>query len=88
MTDTDDLSDYLAEKLRGDGFSGLYDDDCCCELGDLIPCIEASARCRPGYKHECDECPRTEDDCPVGDWCTPGGFCVGPDKDFPEARDE
>lgn len=91
MTDLDRLNKYVAEKLRADGFGGLCcaDEVCGCELDDLMVCDSPSPlNCRPGYKHECDLCPRTAEDCPVENGHTPGGCCIWSAKDIPEALDD
>ena len=82
-----DILTYLAEKLAGDGYGGLYSDECGCELDDLAPCGCELRGCGPGYKHVCTKCPRAaEDNCPMEDGGV--GSCVSSKKDWPEARDD
>ena len=54
--------------LKKNGFDGLVneDNDCGCEISDLMPCMEAMENCEPGYKGKCDPetCP-ADGDC---DW--------------------
>ena len=42
----------IKEYLKANGFDGLqsYDEDCGCELSDLIPCDNDFSMCIPGYK--------------------------------------
>lgn len=47
----------IVEKyLKDNGFDGLFEDECGCQLSDLAPCsCESIMRCEPGYKHEAKE---------------------------------
>lgn len=81
-----DLSHYLAEKLRADGYGGLCGYYCSCELDDLMPCGEPGPSCEPGYRHECANCPVAAH-CPYEDGPTEG-FCIDTYKDYPEAVHE
>ena len=38
--------------LHSQGYDGLYntDGECACEIGDLCPCDEMFAACKPGYR--------------------------------------
>lgn len=47
MTVLDIIINYLKEH----GYDGLhYDNECGCELEDIVPCGEVSLNCEPGYK--------------------------------------
>jgi len=41
--------------LKDNGYSGLYYDDCGCEVDNLFPCDAPCALCKPGYKVMCTE---------------------------------
>jgi len=84
---TDRLDHYIAAKLKADGYGGLCGDDCGCELDDLMPCGNVDPFwCRPGYLHKCEDCPNEPDECPIEDGGE--GWCIGPKKGWPEAREE
>lgn len=84
------VRDICAAHLTAAGFSGLYEaDECACEVADLFPCgnsIGMLSDCEAGYVRRCDECPRTDNDCPLY-MREPGGFCVGRTSDFPGPRE-
>ena len=43
--------EIIAEYLKANGYDGLMNEnDCACELDDLIPCGEDFSTCEPGYK--------------------------------------
>lgn len=45
--------------LVQNGYEGLYNDECGCEVGDLMPCDEPNINCEAGYKVPCpgpEEC--------------------------------
>lgn len=44
------------DRLREDGYDGLYNDDCGCEIDDLVPCGAIEENCRAGYKVPCTCC--------------------------------
>ena len=53
------MLEKVQEKLRKNGFTGLYhDSDCGCEISDLAPCRECTHGgeyindCQPGYVHK------------------------------------
>lgn len=97
MTDLDhrreanrDLRTYLTGKLRADGYGGLCGDGCGCALDDLMACETPMLdECGPGYLHLCRGCPHagTDNACPIYDESS-SDYCIGPTKDYPEARDE
>ena len=60
------LREYVAGKLRQDGYDGLASDECemGCNVEDLMPCGEASELCVPAYWRSCSGC-TTKDEC---DW--------------------
>lgn len=85
----------VTKHLTKCGFGGLYcsGEPCGCAAGDLFPCgndIEMiSDECRPGYRLDCDTCPRrTEQNCPLEDGGSAGGWCIGPQTHPPEPREE
>jgi hypothetical protein len=46
--------EIIAEYLKANGYDGLMNEnDCACELDDLIPCGEDFSTCEPGYKIPC-----------------------------------
>ena len=81
------LFEYLAEKLAADGYGGLCCEDCGCDLSELCPCDTPTIDCIPGYRHDCEECPRqAEDNCPMEDAGYDG--CTSIEKTWPEAKNE
>ena len=51
---TPDVITIVADRLRADGYDGLFSpDECACLLDDLEPCGEVQGDCRAGYKTEC-----------------------------------
>jgi len=74
MTKT--IREYLVEKLRADGYAGLYcpDEPCGCDLDDLAPCYGDPSDCIPGYKRVCigQECERWHDCGQEGGTCYTG----------------
>jgi hypothetical protein len=49
------VSKIIAEYLKTNGYDGLMNEnDCACELSDLIPCGEDFSLCEPGWKKPCD----------------------------------
>jgi hypothetical protein len=43
--------EIIEEYLNSNGFDGLfYDDECACEISDLVPCRKDFSMCEPGYK--------------------------------------
>ncbi len=51
--------------LKSNGYDGLYhDNDCGCELDDLVPCGEDPSQCVPGHYVPCD-----------AETCEAGGGC-------------
>jgi len=53
-----DLREYLAERLRDDGYGGLCnrDGECGCGVEDLQPCGDAFRDCALAYRWECEGC--------------------------------
>lgn len=48
---------FLENYLRGNGYDGLYYEDCGCEVDNMFPCTDylfADCECQPGYKVSCD----------------------------------
>ena len=42
--------EMVESYLKANGYDGLYyDDDCCCEIGDLAPCSHINENCQAGY---------------------------------------
>lgn len=79
------IRDIIKASLSESGHGGLYcpGEPCGCTADDLFPCANdievVSDDCKPGYRIDCDDCPRmTEKNCPVEDGGQPGGWCVGP----------
>jgi hypothetical protein len=53
------IADYLAVKLKEDGYDGLCGAECGCGLDDFMPCLEPYADCMPAYRVICaEDCPR------------------------------
>jgi hypothetical protein len=42
--------DIVAKYLKDNGYDGLFNDECGCELSDLRPCCDDITHCTPGYK--------------------------------------
>ncbi len=63
------VKEIVEEWLRSKGYTGLYSEECGCEIDDLMPCAgwdNGFDMCHPGYKHDC---PESCDDCHMSDWC-------------------
>jgi len=62
------VKEYLIEKLKADGYDGLFnaDEECGCGLGDFIPCGKSPLWCEPGVYIQ----------CAYSDF----DFCIGPRK--------
>lgn len=56
----------VKEWLIANGFTGLYTEECGCEIDDLMPCWNERLNCLAGYKvfcsTNCETCHRNE-------WC-------------------
>ncbi len=44
------IKDIIKTWLKDNGYDGLYDDECGCEIDDLFPCGEPNEHCEAGYK--------------------------------------
>ena len=55
--------------LKSNNYTGLYCEECGCEIDDLMPCAGFNSgidRCNAGYKVHCDtNC----SDCHRNEWC-------------------
>ncbi len=71
-----DLRDYLAARLKDDGYGGLCRCGCGCSLDDLIACDALGNDCVPGYAYK----PTSRSDCE--DNCDAYGECDG----YPDVR--
>ena len=59
------VKEILGQWLKDNGYDGLYNEDCGCEIDDLAPCcIDCIAECEAGYKVPC---PGPEDCSADGD---------------------
>jgi hypothetical protein len=53
---TVNVSEIISGYLKANGYDGLMsENDCACELSDLMPCGEDCSTCEPGYKIPCPE---------------------------------
>lgn len=59
------VKEIIKKYLEDNGFDGLWDDDCGCDVDDLMPCDGPADRCAAGYK-----CPGTGD----------SDYNIGPEK--------
>ncbi|MFZ5986364.1 MAG: hypothetical protein ACOYWZ_04450 [Bacillota bacterium] len=62
--------EIVKEYLEKNGYDGLYNGDCGCNLDDFMPCEGFSSECSAGYYQDCQQC--DEKDCPIkkaGDRC-------------------
>jgi hypothetical protein len=63
------VQEIVEKWLKDNGYSGLFCDNCGCEIDDLMPCsgdISGLNTCEAGYKVHCDtNCP----ECERNDWC-------------------
>ena len=58
LSNAADVKNIVAEFLKRNGFDGLWNDECACEIDDLFPCAgHLSSRCRPGYRRETPDDP-------------------------------
>jgi hypothetical protein len=63
------VKDIVEEWLRSKGYTGLYGEECGCEIDDLMPCAgwdNGFDMCHPGYKHGC---PATCEECSYDESC-------------------
>lgn len=44
------VKEIVKEYLEKNGFGGLHDDYCGCEINDLFPCDNVCSNCIPGIK--------------------------------------
>lgn len=50
------IKDIVTEYLKANQYDGLFlDDECHCQIGDLMPCEELCENCEPGYKQYMDQ---------------------------------
>ncbi|KKN02823.1 hypothetical protein LCGC14_1113910 [marine sediment metagenome] len=59
------VQEILISWLIEHNFDGLWNEDCGCQMSDLMPCENMFSDCQPGYKI----------DCPGGEDCAAGGDC-------------
>ncbi len=60
------LREIAKKWLEDNGYDGLSNENCGCELSDLMPCDEPQDNCEAGYKVPCpgpELCP-ADGDCP------------------------
>lgn len=66
--------------LQGNGYDGLYSDDCGCQSDDLFPCDEPAKDCKAGYRRTCKACPaETKEICEI-EFADANGFCIGEER--------
>ncbi len=61
------IKEMAKEWLEENGYDGLYNEGCGCQLNDLMPCSEYYHDCQAGWKVPCpgpEDCP-ADGDC---DW--------------------
>lgn len=46
------VKEIISKQLTLDGYDGLYNTDCGCSIGDLMPCKSYSGECKAGYKRK------------------------------------
>lgn len=68
-----DLTEYIIDCLRRDGYTGVAGEECGCSLEDFPACGEFWGTCAPGYRHAPPPCLGWEewDEC----WCEGIGEC-------------
>ena len=49
------VEEIVEKWLIDNGYDGLFNDDCACEIGDIAPCCGISGDCQAGYKGPCPE---------------------------------
>ena len=49
-----DVRNIIKDWLKEHGYDGLFNDECGCDLNDLMPCDRDCGECQPGYKQPCD----------------------------------
>ena len=70
------VREIVKQHLVEHGYDGLFNEECGCELTDLMPCDELSvAKCEPGYKRCAD---------PETGW----DFVIGPEKEKANVSNE
>ena len=47
------LREYVTQRMRRDGYSGLYRDECGCTIDDLMPCETPWETCELGHACRC-----------------------------------
>jgi len=70
------LREYLEARMRRDGYSGLYRDECGCTIDDLMPCETPWETCELGHACRCPDA-LDEANAVMG---TNWKFVVGPDR--------
>lgn len=67
------VKEIVKKYLEENGFSGLCNLDCGCELKDLMCCKnEFISNCKIGQKHYCENCDSDiKENCEIdnSDWC-------------------
>lgn len=67
------VKEIIKEYLEKNNYDGLFSDDCCCDIEDLMCCfVECIELCEPGIKMPC-----TPSECPEGGGC---GYHIGERK--------
>lgn len=65
------VKQVLAKAIKDGGYNGLYDDDCACDITDLVPCCCSNLYdCKLGYYQKLTA-QQIEDDI---------DFIIGPEK--------
>ena len=49
------LREYVTQRMRRDGYSGLYRDECGCTIDDLMPCETPWETCELGHACRCPD---------------------------------
>jgi len=63
------VKEIVRKWLQENGYTGLYGDDCGCEIADLMPCdSEDAINCKAGYKVKCTKDCEHDFDYKEGNW--------------------
>ncbi|HDY90020.1 MAG TPA: hypothetical protein ENH82_18105 [bacterium] len=50
------IREIVTEWLKNNGYDGLVNDDCGCNVSDLMLCDEPSINCEAGHQRYCNGC--------------------------------
>lgn len=74
----------VEDFLKANGYGGLCNYNCGCEVGDLMPCdMDFQHNCEPGYVHYCKDCTQAKEcDSDARQLDNDVAHCVSKDKEM------